>query len=71
MTVVPQGSILGPLLSNIFLNDIFLFIVNSKMCNYANDMTLYSIGKNLSVVKSNFECNFLIIPNGSMKTISC
>ena len=38
---VPQGSILGPLLFNLFMNDIFYFMKESNLANYADDTSTY------------------------------
>ena len=38
---VPQGSILGQLLFNIFMNDLVYTIENCKMLNYADDTMIY------------------------------
>ena len=52
---VPQVSILGPLLFNIFLCDMFLFCNDIDFAGYADDNTLYCTGKNPEEVISQLE----------------
>ena len=40
---VPQGSILGALLSNIHLCDLFYFLEDLDIASYADDTTIYTI----------------------------
>ena len=60
---VPQGSILGPLLFNIFINDIFSFLTTCEMCNYADDNTLYTYSRDFHQVQEYLKKDFEILEN--------
>ena len=54
---------LGPLSLNIFLNDIFFFLKDANLGNYADDSTLYAYNKNLETVICNLRQEFSILSN--------
>ena len=43
------------MLFNIFINDLFLTKLNSEICNFVDDNTIYSCGKDSCKIAANLE----------------
>ena len=52
---IPQGSVLGPLLFNVFINDLLLFYKETLICNYADDNTLMQSSINIEEIQSKLQ----------------
>ena len=59
---IAQVSILGPLFFKIFINDIFLVVEKSDICNFADDNTLYYDANNLPLILNNLEHDMRNLP---------
>ena len=52
---VSEGSVLGPLFFNIFINVIFFLLNETEICNYADDATIYCLHQELQEVTTRLE----------------
>ena len=67
-TGIPQGSILGPLLFNVFMNDLAYVIKQSKLSGYADDTQISYADKDSVKVEEVINSELAKLTSGAKKT---
>ena len=57
---MPQASVLGPLLFNIDVKDLFFLTEKTNVCNYADDKTFYACDSDLHYLISRVELDSVL-----------